>query len=491
MEDSNGTVENFDDSVTVSGDEGTSANSDEQDINVTRLSVEANIYEFRRHVAASVLKLREKHVLPALVTQDVIDQMSSVVSYVHDTYKSVFRTFCTDHNATIEDTSVAGILLQDKSVYSDVFDGIDTDYKLNSFIRSNFSYAAPVEYSLGNTPNGKPAGFQYIPVQENLRVMLSNSEVLHHILSQQDFSMESHDAMFSYVNGTVYEQHPFFGQNPNALRLHFYADEFEVCNSIGSKRGKHKVFAVYFLLGNLDQKYWSELKFIHLCMLMRYANIFTALIDELKMLSTEGFEVTVDGQVHKFHAALATVSADNLSAHSVAGFQRHFNQGRICRYCMANYDEIGTCFSGDKFCLRTRTVHEYHLAALQAHTNNGSVYGVLHRCPFLDLSYFDVTQSFVPDLMHDLLEGIIPNLVQKVISKGLRDGIITIESLNSNLAVASRNIHDRPNAFATRSRSSVAIIGSASQKLQLFLLLPQVVGTFLVRLIQHGRFTCC
>ena len=488
LDDTNGTVENFGDPVAVCDDEAASSVSDEQETNATRLSVEDNVSDFRRHIASSVLKLREKHILTASVTQDVIDEMSSAVSCVHDTYKSVFRTFCADHNTPIEEDSVAGILLQDTSVYNDIFKGIDTDYKLNTFIRANFLYAAPVEYSLGHLPNGKPAGYQYIPLSDILKVMLSNSEVLHHVLSHQDGELESNDAMLSYVHGTVYEQHPFFSSNPNALRLHFYADEFEVCNPIGSKRGKHKVFAVYFLVGNLDRKYWSELKFIHLCILVRYqfikeydptyANIFTPLIDELKLLSTQGFEVAVDGQSHKFHAALATFSADNLSAHSIAGFQRHFNQGRICRYCMANYDEIGTSFSDDKFCLRTKTVHNYHLAALESHASNASVYGVLHRCQLLDLSYFDVTQGFVPDIMHDVLEGIIPNLVAKVLSKALKDGIITVESLNTNLELASRNVRDRPNVFTKRSQSSVAVVGSASQKLQLFLLLPQIVGKY-------------
>lgn len=78
------------------------------------------------------------------------------------------------------------------------------------------------------------------------------------------------DMMTSFTDGTVYENHPLFSQHPQALRLHFYADEFAMCNPIGSKRGKHKIFAVYYLIGNLHRKYWSEIKFIHLCMLVRY-----------------------------------------------------------------------------------------------------------------------------------------------------------------------------------------------------------------------------
>jgi len=50
-------------------------------------------------------------------------------------------------------------------------------------------------------------------------------------------------------------------------------------------------------------------------------------------------EVTVGGTVHKFYAALATFSADILTAHNIVGFQRHFCNGQIYRYCMSNCDD--------------------------------------------------------------------------------------------------------------------------------------------------------
>jgi len=148
--------------------------------------------------------------------------------------------------------------------------------------------------------------------------------------------------MTSYADGDIYVKHAVFAVNPNAIRLHFYIDEFEVCNPIGSKKGKHKVLGVYYLVGNMANKYCSEIKFINLCMLVKYhfikqydphyQKLFSPLIKELKLLASKG---EVNGTKHHFRAALATVSADNLSAHAIAGFQRHFNSGRICHDCMA------------------------------------------------------------------------------------------------------------------------------------------------------------
>ena len=119
-----------------------------------------------------------------------------------------------------------------------------------------------------------------------------------------------------------------------------------MCNPRGSKRGKHKVLGVYYPVGNMANKYCSEIKFINLCTLLKYQfikqydphyqKLFSPLIEELKLLASKGLEGKVDGTKHHFRAALATVSADNLSAHAVAGFQRHFNSGRICHDCTAN-----------------------------------------------------------------------------------------------------------------------------------------------------------
>jgi len=80
--------------------------------------------------------------------------------------------------------------------------------------------------------------------------------------------------------------------------------------------------------------------------------------------------------------------------------------------------------------------------------------------------------------MHDLLEGI--NVVHKVIYNAIRENNVTLEALNTNLHVASKDVCDSPNAFNSKNvRSSGTITGSASQKWLLFLLLPKIVGKFL------------
>lgn len=44
-----------------------------------------------------------------------------------------------------------------------------------------------------------------------------------------------------FCDGELYKTHPLFSQDPHALQLILYFDEFEVCNPLGSRANKHKI----------------------------------------------------------------------------------------------------------------------------------------------------------------------------------------------------------------------------------------------------------
>ena len=44
--------------------------------------------------------------------------------------------------------------------------------------------------------------------------------------------------------------------------------------------------------------------------------------------------------------------------------------------------------------------------------------------------YFHVTEGLVPDVMHDVLEGIFPLEIKELIKQLIKDGIITLSKLN-------------------------------------------------------------
>lgn len=458
---------------------------------IDRPSLAKIVNNFELQVARCVLKLRERHILPAIVQQDIVDEMQLLVTQTHDTYRSLFTTFCREQNLNSDSTTsgMSQFLNCDTSVFSNAFTGIANDYKLNKYISDNFVNIKPTEILFSKRLAGKPVKFSYISIGSVLELMLANDDIRDLILSCNNV-VPSSDRLSSFLDGSIYREHSLFSEYPSAIRLHFYLDEFEVCNPLGSKRGKHKVLAVYYFVGNLESKYWSEMKFIHLCILVRYRSLrecdpqyvelLKPLIEELNMLASVGVNVKAYGVTYNFRAGLATISGDNLSAHSLAGFQCHFNSGRICRFCMASYDEIGVSFREDNYVIRNKEVHAYHLEALRASEANGPVYGVISKCPLLDLNYFDVSSVFAPDIMHDLLECVIPNVMLKIIQKTVRDKTVTLDMLNTRLRELSRGINDCPNAFTPRILTSTgSIVGSASQKWQLFLMFPRLIGTYI------------
>ena len=97
----------------------------------------------------------------------------------------------------------------------------------------------------------------------------------------------------------------------------------------------------------------------------------------------------------------------HIALNYIVDFQRYFNGGRICWFCMATHDNMSLYFSEINFCLRSPELHACHLAVTEAYETN-SIYGVVGSCVFNKLLNFDITKSFPPDIMHDIMEGVIP-----------------------------------------------------------------------------------
>ena len=92
---------------------------------------------------------------------------------------------------------------------------------------------------------------------------------------------------------------------------------------------------------------------------------FCPLIKDLKSLEQTGvFVKTLNNYVK---GSVFCVSADNLGAHALAGFQESFNVNHFCRFCLTNRGEIATTAISD-FQLRSREQHNTFL--LQVHHEN-------------------------------------------------------------------------------------------------------------------------
>ncbi|PIK41884.1 hypothetical protein BSL78_21258 [Apostichopus japonicus] len=171
---------------------------------------------------------------------------------------------------------------------------------------------------------------------------------------------------------------------------------------------------------------------------------------------------------------------DNLAAHQLGGFQQHFHAGRICRFCMASSNDIQDHFDSSSLIERTSVGHKHQVQLVMENQGLRHVYGVASKSVLSDLQYFDVISCLPPDPAHDLLEGLVPELMTKVVTTFIQDGFFTLESFNSALKLFPFGKSDqksKPTCNTTANLGSFKIKQTASQTWCLMRLLPLIIGS--------------
>lgn len=419
------------------------------------------------------LKLREKHLLPATVHSDIIQECTSMITDTLTAHHELLSNFLLAKGYNVQD-DVELKNIMDTSDYAKLLENCGSAYRLANECRNNLGMICPKLHAVG------PYKGYYVPVTDVLKKLLQKEDVAAHVLQPTDLSHADTDRMTNFMSSEALKEISSLKRSGHLLLIHLYNDEFDVVNPIGAKRGKHKLNATYLTLGNLPSKYRSNLQHIHLAIMIKhkavkefgYAAVFAPLVHELQALFSEGFCVEIDGgRVEKFFGVLCTVSGDNLSSHGLGGFRQVFNSGRVCRMCMVSHKELPDKMHEQHVVLRNAKNHAYHVQAVNENPDNIAIYGVQGPSVFSSLEYFDVIRAFPPDIMHDCLEGIVPRVTEAIVQRLVHEKSITILQLNQNIANFKFQGHDRVNK-PELFKPNGAVVGSAAQKLCLFLFLP-------------------
>lgn len=453
------------------------------------IDLETVLLGLRQHVALFILNLQEKHLLPKATQDTIVSSLEFILKFFQQNYFEIIKFHLTKSGFRLEDQEDLDNLLNNQTLIESVFAYVQSDYQLFKYCKEHLHLVEPVKHILGTNSQGKEDTFQYVPIIDVLKTQLEKHDIFESYRRTCE-QAPSTDFLSSYTDGELFHESPFFG-DPNIVRLHLYTDEYEVVNPLGSKRSVHKLAAFYFMIGNLESNCKSQLRHIHLCLLVRnqfikkysYRDILLPLINDLKLLYTEGLQVSVNGQNINLICALATISADNLSAHSLAGFTCCFSSGRICRFCMISYKDLRSHVNEDDVIIRSSQVHQYHLQALRESTGiSKQTYGVVSECPFTELNYFDVTKNFPPDLMHDFLEGVVPLVITRVIQALHFLHIVSLSQINAELDAFKIGRNERANLPQKLPQSVLkknTLSGSAAQVWCLFRILPFLIGHYI------------
>ena len=154
------------------------------------------------------------------------------------------------------------------------------------------------------------------------------------------------------------------------------------------------------------------------------------------------------------------ISGDNLSSHDLGGFQKNCSCSNICRYCLVKYFEF-----------RNKLLYN----ELEIITEENAYRIVKRNFIFSTLNNFHVKYRFPPDLMHDLIEGVIPITIKYSIKNIINKKLTSLELVNNRLKLIDFPLNSSiPKLFKKDILIDGSVIGSASQKFELFLIFPRL-----------------
>ncbi len=189
---------------------------------------------------------------------------------------------------------------------------ITTEWTLEEYCCHELRMLKPIKIHLKGEDQTSRATFQYASLLN-----------ISHVAEDID---PSNDDVLHFTDGDICKRNPLLCQT-NTVKLKFHMDEFEVVNPLGSKKGKQTdsgVFHIHTYLSTLVQHKLIQTG------ITDYDEVFHPLLSDVETLETQGVSLKCGGEERIFCGTITTGSADNLSAHAVAGLTKTFSSGRIC-----------------------------------------------------------------------------------------------------------------------------------------------------------------
>lgn len=478
-------VESFERSTTEQLDEDLPSEElpDEESTDLTK------VIELK--LASVLLKLENAFLVPSAAVNELLEELQYLIGTVSVpvTQETIIR-YLQGHNCQVEESVVkelATVLCTSNPIQAAIgkHGPLSTAWKRKTYYRKTFNVVEPVEYVL-DRKNRK--SFQYVPLLKSLQQLLNCETILNKAINLKEKHQpgESDKEVYrSFWDGLLFKRNVVLSKECS-ISLILYIDDFEICNPIGTSRKKHKICALYWTLGNLPPGCHSSLSFIHLAALINsndvklygYNKVLEPLITDLIILEQQGIFVDKLGKTLK--GTLQCVVADNLGAHSIAGFVESFSGRYVCRFCTVDRldfqaKEVGT----GGFSLRTEEIHTSHLKTLEENSLS-NCFGVKRKCVLSEkLSHFNVTAGFPPDIVHDLFEGIVPVEIALCLTVLISKKYFTLVTLNKAIEDFPYKWTDRtnrPHPVPLTYASRKTIGGNAHENWSLLRFFPLLLG---------------
>ncbi|CAF2819444.1 unnamed protein product [Rotaria sp. Silwood2] len=384
------------------------------------------IYHIRKHISYSS---PDKEVLPSLLPSH--DEMNLEIINENEEQKSSHEYEQHDPLVEIKKYYIKMLLKlreghvlpdADNPTSSNFNDDIEkTLFEISrneeSFISScqlYFKFVKPKEIQLRN---GNKA--YYISIRDVLMNLFEKKDFYECIKEEKKYisQFNGQDILYHYRNSEIGQQHHVLTKKDNCILLQLYSDDLGVVNPLMGKNATHKLTTFYFSIDDLPARHSSSVNAVYLLLLYYRKDfedennrqvIFRQLNQDLKSLENDGLVLPDD--IIPTYFTISTLCADNLAAHELSGFTCAFNSGHCCRYCFTHHKDMKRIYKESQTLIRTAASHDLQVKQIQNVPADKSIYGINEKSVLSNLSSFHPITSLPPDIMHDILEGIMPKL---------------------------------------------------------------------------------
>lgn len=420
-----------------------------------------------------LLMLKAKYFVPEEATEIIFEYIANLLTVHKDFIYNNILKICAKQNINNP--------AEFKCVFPEInFNNYTSSYRRLHFLKSKFEYVQPTKVILGNDSLGNEMFYYYVPVLETLKNCFQNKYFKNEFFNRNisDSYLNVYD---DYTDGTVYKSNLFFNSVSRKLEIILYIDGFDPSNS---GKGKHKLTAVYMAVGNLHPFYRTKQANIHLVLLCldKYIKIvginkiFEKCIHDLKILETDGIEVTnLTNEIMNVQGTVYCVCSDNLGAHQIGGFNENFSTSKyLCRFCFFTKNDVD---AGDLSIKEERTPENYNQALIDLQGSNGRfVNGIKFDSIFNSLKEYHVCNPGLPPcLSHNLFEGVVQNDFISIINYYVKTKkVISYETLNSKYSAIVRVLGCNIN-FPYITRNSKVLPGTSYEKWYFVIIFPFVM----------------
>ena len=284
--------------------------------------------------------------------------------------------------------------------------------------------------------------FEYVSVTKTLQSLMQRESFVK-LMLEDDCTP---GVLKEFTDGSKCKNHFLFGDSSKmSIMIQLFYDGLGVTNPLRGHSTLHNVGVFFYTIKNIPHRFNSCFANVHLLALCYaedlkkygFGPVLEKFVAEMNVLSKSGFVGTfpVIGE-QTIYVSLCQVTCDNLALNGILGFIESFSCDYFCSICYASQDQMQTHYREEFF--DKRTVYEYSQDVMnlnqEAERGRKHVRGVKTDSLLNQVDGFHVTDNWSLDIMHIVLEGIVPIELGCILhSLCIVDKAISFDALNREL----------------------------------------------------------